>query len=321
MKRVLGLTLAVIVVMGMLAGCTVKPAVQEASVQGEVKGNGEAAASSAYPMTYTDALGTVITIEKKPERIAVSYLPYWEYLVALDYAPAAATMAERYKKTWDPFQKYNPGDVADLGDKEISLEKLAEVAPDLILIASKDDGLENLQQIAPVVVLDPKVRLDWRFGLREVGKLIDKEEAAEQKIAEIEGTIKTAREKLQTQYKDETVIVMSLMGKDAYYCNRRPDFYSPETGLGLNVPEGFPTENKYVQVSMEALAKMNPDHIFVAVFDGDEGVYQELTQNPVWKTLNAVKNNDVHVLDGAAHASSVLATEYAVNAIVDELLK
>lgn len=321
MKKILSLALAVVVVMGMLAGCAAKPESQETAVQDEVQGNQEAVTSSAYPMVYTDALGTVLTIEKKPERIAVSYLPYWEYLVALDYAPVAASMAERYKNTWDPFKKVNPGDVTDLGDKEINLEKLAEVAPDLILIPSKDDGLENLQQIAPVIVLDPKVRLDWRFGLREIGKLIDKEDAAEQKITEIEGTIKTAREKLQTQYKDETVIVMSLMGKDAYYCNRRPDFFSAETGLGLKAPEGFPTENTYVQVSMEALAKMNPDHVFVAVFDGDEGVYEELSQNPVWKTINAVKNNHVHVLDGAAHASSVLATEYAVNAIVDELLK
>ncbi len=109
------------------------------------------------------------------------------------------------------------------------------------------------------------------------------------------------------------------MGKDKYYVAYRPDLYDKEKGLGLNVPEGFTQSETYEQISMEALVKMNPDYIFVNVFDGDEPLLEELENNSVWKSLKAVKNEHIYQIDGSGHAASPLATLYTVNFITDKL--
>lgn len=319
MKKIIGLVLALSILMGAMVGCsTSSDSKLENNTSKEDVSNKEG--NTAYPLTYKDATGNEVVIKEEPKKIAVGYLPYWEFLIALGQPPVAAIAAENYTKTWDPFKNYDTKSVIDLGQKEINLEKLAEVQPDLILVPANESGIENLKKIAPVIVLDENVRMDWRYGIKEIGKIINKTQVAEEKINEIEKKISDARVKLQEKYKNETVAVISLMKKNGYYCAKRPDFFDPNTGLGLTPPEGYPNENKYEQISMEALSKMNPDHIFLAVFDGNEGFVDDVKKDPVWNSLKAVKENNVHILDGAAHATSILATEYAVNTIVDDLL-
>ncbi|MDS0527397.1 ABC transporter substrate-binding protein [Clostridium sp. SHJSY1] len=319
MKKRIGLLLVLTIFMGVMAGCGKSSDSKSENTTSKEESSSKEG-NTAYPRTYKDATGNEVVIKEEPKKIAVGYLPYWEFLLALGQPPVAAVAAENYTKTWDPFKNYDTKSVIDLGEKDINLEKLAEVQPDLILVPASDTGIENLKKIAPVIVLDEKVRMDWRYGIKEIGKIINKTQVAEEKVNEIEKKISDARVKLQEKYKNETVAVISLMKKNGYYCAKRPDFFDPNTGLGLNAPEGYPSENKYEQISMEALSKMNPDHIFLAVFDGSEGLADDLKNDPVWKSLKAVKENKVHTLDGAAHATSILATEYAVNAIVDDLL-
>jgi iron complex transport system substrate-binding protein len=281
----------------------------------------EGTTDAQYPLTYVDATGEEVVIEKKPERMASNYVPYWEYLMALDTPPIATAYAQHYRDTWVPFQSYDISGVIDLGEGEMNLEKLAEVSPDLILVAKYDAGVENLKKIAPVIVLDPQVRVDWRFGVREIGKVIGESEAAENKVQEMEKKIEDARARLTEKYENETVMVVSIMGKDRYFCARRPDFFDAEVGLGLVAPEGYPLGNDYEQVALEAFAQMDPDHIFLVVFEGDEAIVEELKDSSIWKSLTAAQNDQVYILNGAAHAASILATEYTVDAIVTHLLE
>jgi iron complex transport system substrate-binding protein len=111
-----------------------------------------------------------------------------------------------------------------------------------------------------------------------------------------------------------------MMGEDKYYCTYRPDLYDDSMGLGLNLPEGYTTALTYEQISMEAIVEMNPDYIFMNVFDGDEALFEALQENTVWKSLKAVRNGHVYRLDGGGHACSPLATVYTVNFITDAML-
>lgn len=277
---------------------------------------------TAYPFTYTDGEGREITIEKQPAKVAISYLPHWETLILLDVMPIGTTNATNYAETWDPFQEYDLSSVVNLGDTDINLELLAQMEPDIILQQSyNQESVENLEKIAPVVVFGPQVKMDWRYSLREIGKVVGKAQKAEEVIAEVDQKLADARVKLQEKYNGKTVMLMSLMGEDKYYCAYRPDLYDSETGLGLNVPEGFPSSDQYEQVSMEALAEMNPDYLFVCVFDGDEAYLDELNNNnTVWKSLKASKEGHVYRLDGSGHAASAISTLYTVNTIIDTLL-
>ncbi len=274
-----------------------------------------------YPYTYTDAAGREITIEHQITAIAVDYLPLWESMTLLGVKPVAASGSENYIATWDAFDGYDFSTVTDIGSSEINLELLAALEPDLILAQVwdvNDMDIANYEKIATVAVFSMDTKMDWRLSLREVGKLLGLSQRAEEVIAQVEERLAASRELIKEEYQDQTVMQISIMGEDKYYCAWREDLYG-ETGLGLKTPEGYTTSTNYEQISMEAIAQMNPDVIFINLFDGDEAIYEAMTANSVWQSLTAVKNGRVYLLDGTGHANSALSTLHTVDFIVESL--
>jgi iron complex transport system substrate-binding protein len=304
---------------------TVEPTVEptEAPVSTDAGEVEETITGITYPYTYVDAAGREVALDKEPVKIAVDYLPLWETLILLDTLPIAASGAENYIATWDAFEGYDLSSVQDMGQKEVNLELLTELEPDIILSQAYDVSqleIENLEKTSNVAVFGPDTKMDWRLSIRQVAKLVNKEAKGEEVIAEVDKKLQDAKVKLEEQYSGQTVMQISVMGEDNYYCAYRPDLYDDATGLGLNVPEGYTTSTNFEQVSMEAIVEMNPDYIFLNVFDGDEAIYEAMTGNSVWQSLKAVQNNHVYVLDGSGHACSPLATVYTVNFITKALL-
>ncbi|MDR2135560.1 MAG: ABC transporter substrate-binding protein [Treponema sp.] len=276
--------------------------------------------SAAWPRTYRDAAGRDVTLEKFPQKIVVDYLPYWEYLMALNIVPAGASSADHYRQTWDAFEGYDVSAVADMGGNELSLERLVALSPDLIFIA-RPSGVENLEKIAPLIVMDGQLRQDWRYGLREFGKILGREREAEAKIGEVNARLGADKARLGAVLEGKTVLMLSVMGKGRYFSARRTDFYDPETGLGFTPPPGYPEFGAgYQQLSLEAIGEMDPDIVFLAVFDEDTSSADELRNNPVWKNIRAARDGKVFIIDGAAHATSIIATEYTIKRMVGFLL-
>ncbi|MTD39040.1 ABC transporter substrate-binding protein [Erwinia sp. CPCC 100877] len=277
-------------------------------------------AAGIWPLTYTDAAGRKVVLEEAPKKIAVDYLPYWEYLLALDLEPAAASMAKHYQETWDGFKGYNVSAVKDLGEKEINLEKLAEVAPD-VLFVSRPDGVENLEKVTNVIVMDGQMNQDWRYGLTAFGKILGREKTAATKTAEIEKKLAKKREELASVVKDKTFMHISIMGTDKYYICNRKDFFDSDKGLGLTPTEGYPEEGTgYQQVTLEKIAEMNPDYVFLNVFDGDEAIADELMNSSLFKSTTASKESNIYKFDGTGHSLSILATEYTFDKMAEFLL-
>ncbi len=332
MRKQIWLLVFLALLTGVLVGCAGTPvddttptpenspvSTLESTPEATVESDAEEA---AWPRTYVDATGREVVLEEKPERIAVSFVVYWEYLIALEQPPVAAGDAENYRETWLPFGDNGTSEVIDIGvSNALNLEMLTEIAPDLILVGSvnSEEERENLEKIAPVIVLADEIKMDWRFGLREIAGIIGEEEKAESKITEMEERLAEAKANLAEAYQDKTVMLISVMRKDSYYCAYRSDFFDAETGLGLTAPEGYPTENVYQQISLEALVEMNPDYIFMGVFDTAN--IEELEDNSVWNALEAVKNDHVYVLGGYAHSAGILSTELTINKVVEALLE
>lgn len=276
-----------------------------------------------YPHTFTDEAGREMVFETEPVKVAISYLPHWESLMMLDVMPIATNMAEHYASTWDAFEGLDLSSVVDLGNPDVNLELLAELEPDVILQQASDLSkvdVSKFEKIANVAVMGPQVKMDWRHSLRAIAKVVNKEAKAEEVIANLDAKLADARVKLQEKYKGETTMLLSVMGEDRYFIAYRPDLYDAETGLGLVAPEGFTANTNYEQISLEALAQMNPDNLFVNVFDGDEAFLEALENNSVFQAMNAAKNNRVFRLDGSGHAASAMATEHTVNFIIETLL-
>lgn len=336
------LVLILIVVLGVMAACggNAENSGSEAnggsspvaSVSPSASAENTPAASggeeAAFPRTYKDMQGNEVVIEAKPQRVAVAFFHFLEPWFAMGVTPVAGDGSDTLLGGFLSLQPYaqQQANVMDLGSP-MSLEKLLEVQPDLIISATpyNDKIHDQLKQIAPVVVFTNE--LDWKTRLEEFSKLVGEEDAALKKINEIEQLIVTSREQL-AGFKDKTVAFFGINtkgGYTAYGVNRCTAFYDEEFGLGLTVPEGYPPiHGENSQFTLEGVAEMDPDYIFIwgdATSESEETALEELKSNPVWNTLTAVKDGHVFVLDRSAFSGGPLGVEYGVKTVLEMMTK
>jgi iron complex transport system substrate-binding protein len=319
----MGVLVSMALLAGFLAGCAEPannntgtpestPAETETSAP-QISGNGEA----AFPFTYTDARGKEITIEKKPERIAVTTWMITEKLLALDTPPVAADTIETMS-AWASMKGYlEKYRIEDLGT-EVNIEKLLEARPDLILATAANENIyDQLEAISPVIVFDVELMFgDWQTSLQEVAKVVSEEDAAEAFINTLMERIVQARDNLSADGK--TVGFLRLWSKTVYSMgiSACAAYYDRDNGLGLGIPEGWPEE--IGELSLEALTETDPDYIFVSSIE-DEAYMEELGGNSVWNSLTAVREGHVYTIDLSALSGGALAAQYGVSVVYDAL--
>ncbi|MDF2876855.1 MAG: yfmC 2 [Sporomusa sp.] len=324
MNRMLLLILSFAILTGVLAGCSAQPA-KTTPVPKPASSMERPGQEAAFPRIYVDAKGHQVIIEKPPERIAVVFFHLMDTMFTLSTPPVAIPQLQGFMSEWESLKPYlaaNP--VIDLGKQtSINLERVLEVQPDLIIGGGLNERIYGeLSKIAPVVLLDTQeLSRDWRSVPREVAKIIGQEQVAEERIIQLERLIAQSRDKL-APYKNETVIVVTLDDKgtfNTYGPQSLPAYFDAESGLGLRAPAGYP--EKIGRLSLERLAELNPDHIFIKKNNGVEKRLERLSDNSIWYTLKAVKNQNIYFLDQSVFTIGALAVEYGVNSIVKSLVK
>lgn len=324
MKRRIRMLLSAVFLIALLSGCGGTPENNSTSVLESTSDTEESSTAqpaendeAAFPRTYTDARGKKVTIEKKPERIAVTTWMITEKLLAIDVPPVAADTVETMS-AWasmkEYFEKYQ---IEDLGT-EVNLEKLLELKPDLILATQANENIyDKLEAIAPVIVFDVNLMFgDWQTSTREVAKAVGEEEAAEDFIADMMTQIAKAKEKISIEGK--TVGFLRLWSKTIYSMGVETcaAYYDEDKGLGLAIPEEWPEE--IGGLSLEALTEINPDYIFISSTE-DEVYMEELSKNAVWNSLTAVKEGHVYPIDLSALSGGALASKYGIEVVVEAL--
>lgn len=320
MKRLLGLLLTVVLFTGLLGGCT--NATKDASnpsTEKEEKETSSTETTTTFPITYTDARGKKVIIEKKPERIAVANWMITEKLLAMDVAPIASDTVA-IMSGWASMKEYfETYQIQDLGT-EVNLEMLLEMKPDLILATTANEAIyDKLEAIAPVVVFDVNVMFgDWQTSIREVANAIGQDEAAESFILDLMQQMNQIKNDLSMDGKN--VAFLRLWSKTIYSMgiDTCAAFYDKENGLGLEIPTGWPQE--IGALSLESLAQINPDYIFLSSSE-DEAYLEDLRNNAVWNTLTAVKEEHVYSIDISGLSGGALAAKYGIQVVEDNLIK
>ncbi len=345
MKKIIELIISLALVAGLLAGCggtsagngastppeSTPPATQTETPETTGESNVEEA---AWPRTIEDALGKQITLEKKPQRVATMDFGFIEIMYALGVEPIASTYAQRSLKGFGTLQPYAAdAKVEELGEaKAPNLEKLAEIAPDLILQTAEAEHvdmelLETLSKVAPVVSFDSP---DWKEQLRAFAQCLGEEEKAEAYISELEALIAASREKL-AGYSDKTVALLfeRSSNKGNFVITgstENPVWFDKEKGLGLTPPSGYPEVGEII--SLEGLATMNPDYLFLFGSITSEAeeykqihLSEETKASSVWQSLNAVKNGHVYTLDAAVRAGGPLSIKLGIETITGSMTR
>lgn len=274
-------------------GATITPAAATSPAPGASQ-----AVQMSYPVTIKHAKGAY-TLEQQPERIAVLDVQFVDQLVTLNEQPAGSVKAAGAAENFPEYLTDKLADVKVLGTyEEPNLEAILEINPDFIICTEAHEQIyDSLNQIAPTVMLLRND--DWRDTLVTFGKIMDKEQEAEQVLQAYRD--KTARLTAELAAKLDGQTVALLRPRDDMI---RVHTAGHRTGailykdLGLTVPEQVAKETDTAyHISPEALADVGADYIFLLTDDMFKASVEELQSTQVWQSLEPVKQNRVFMVD------------------------
>lgn len=184
--------------------------------------------------------------------------------------------------------------------KEPDMEALIAMQPDEIFIDAEfaeKQGLDKYKEIAATHVIN----LDegrWKDHLLDIAALVDREDTADQFIADYNAKAVEVAEVANEKLGEGTVMAVRISPKGLrVYGMERPLGPILFEDLGFTPANGVEAiEGNWENISKEVLPDFNADTIFVLVSSVDEGseeVYEELQNDPIWNSLKAVQNDQV----------------------------
>ncbi|GAB1533728.1 MULTISPECIES: iron-hydroxamate ABC transporter substrate-binding protein [Brevibacillus] len=266
------------------------------------------------------------TVPSKTERIAiVGSMESMEDSLVLNVKPVGAiSVGGKFPEMFAPIT----GEAISIGEKiQPNLETILSLKPDVILGSSKfpPEMAEKLNKIAPTFPVS-HISTNWEANLQLLGELTGKQAEAEKALNEYKSGIETAKAKLGDGIKDKKVLVIRLrQGNINIYPEKV--FFNPAlyADLGLTAPEEVKAAKAQEIISMEKFTQINPDYLFIQ-FSPDENkdkpnALEDLQSNPIWKSVNAVKNGNVYVnvVDPLAQGGTAWSKAQFLKAAVEKL--
>lgn len=327
MKKYLTLLLSTVLLTS-LSACTAKDSAE--------KGNAGNTDVSVGANTDNSDKGTAFTInyldqeysfDKKVENIVLASLE------AMEDASALGIEAVGVLEVAGKVPKYLEEDFKNatlIGDKmNPNSEVILGLNPDVIVGSSKL-GEETTTKLNKIAVTLPysHISANWKDNLLALAEITGKVEEGNKIISDYEEKVSKSKEKISNEYKDQNILTIRVRGGSMYvypadvYLN--PVLYND---LGLNIPEIVNQAKAQAELTLEALTEINPDAIFLQFEDSENSdtpkALDELLENPIFKGIEASKNNKVFVnaIDPLAQGGTAWSKVRFLDAVVDNLLK
>ena len=254
-------------------------------------------------VTITDVRGEV-EIPANPERI-VDLSGNSDILSILGYKVVGTANSDAYDYTKFPSYLEDTLKGAEiLGysmQDTMDIEKVMNLNPDLIVISTVQEKMyDSLSEIAPTVMIKLEA-LNWKEDVRAFAKVFNKEDVANEWIANYEAKAVKAGDKIKEEYGKDTTYLSFLASGGQFFVFDGAGFGSVlYDDMKLAKPEGMPQQAdiSLPVVTYEGLAAIKSDYIFLIATDAD---LAELQSNSIWNSLPAVK---------AGHVVNLTASPY-----------
>ncbi|MCE5170913.1 AraC family transcriptional regulator [Paenibacillus profundus] len=268
------------------------------TTSGNVTGGVQAAPGQESQAGTADKTRTISTIKgdikipDKPQRIVVDL--YLGSFIALNVKPIGTPE----KNLKNPYYSNKLEGVENIGEYEaISLEKIVALQPDLI-VTGNEPAYDSFSKIAPTILVPFGNLKTAHEEVAYFGKVLGKEREAEAWLADYDKRIADARAKLDKVVPAEaTFSIMEDWGKmvGVFGDNFGRGGQAVYQALGRKLPVKHAAEimeQQSVEVSMEVIHEFVGDYI---IFTSDKHTYGDLKSDPIWGTLDAVKNDRVYI--------------------------
>ncbi|WP_171014149.1 ABC transporter substrate-binding protein [Chitinivorax sp. B] len=264
--------------------------------------------ASLWARNVVDAAGTAQTIPDHPQRVLVLSELDLDALLALQVTPVGTTTG-RGQQGVPRYLGAAATKITLVGDFSTPvLDRVITAQPDLILAGGAPDPamLAQLRKVAPTLV-SFKPSEDWQTAFRRVAQWLGREQQADRFMTEYRARAATVRTRLAKQANATVSIVRwspqgpAYMLKDSFASRVLADvqLVRPATQQQPGVAHSPP-------ISLEALNRVDADWLFVGTLSTTgqaADALQVARQTPAFNQLNAVKRNQLVVVDGSLWTS------------------
>jgi iron complex transport system substrate-binding protein len=272
-------------------------------------------------LTLVDHADRTVTLCRPVERVAIASLDGLRIPSQLGAADRLVGMSKRYiTGAYDSGYVLLPveahpelKELPDIGSyTDPNLEVLLSLNPDVYFMYGGATGQKYADKIYESTLIPPlglggnvykriKIISDSGFDeYRLVGKVLGKEEEAEELISFMEEEIAKVTEVTSEIPDDEKPKVYLMFWPSGGRVTRTVANYEPlDIAGGINVAKGWTSAPYSVDVSKEQIIKWNPDIILVhSHFFHQISIEDVVFSDPVLQTTNAVKNRTVYYTKG-----------------------
>ncbi|MGX1265422.1 ABC-type Fe3+-citrate transport system substrate-binding protein [Rossellomorea marisflavi] len=251
--------------------------------------------SSEEKVSIKHELGTS-EVPENPKRIVTLELSFVDALNGLGMEPVG--IADDKK---DDMIKKLVGEKIDYTSvgtrQQPNLEVISSLQPDLIIAdVQRHKGIyEDLKKIAPTIELKSR-ESDYEENLdafQTIAKAVGKEKESEERLNEHEKTLAELQDELKEE-KGKTV--MPAVVRDTSFQAHTSASYDGQFLEKIGFKNAIQDEEAYAEMNLEQLSDVDPDVLILANNEG-KLLTDEWKDNPLWKNLKAVKNDQVYVVD------------------------
>lgn len=250
------------------------------------------------PITVTDELENEVTIPANPSRI---FAPYMEdSLLSIGITPVAqwgnGGKGQAYLQ--DRLQDVPTAEFT--GGLPPSPEIILDFQPDLIILHNAkyaENGVyEQYSKIAPTYVFN-NASGDLHHSITKLGELLGRSEEAEQALSAYETKKEEAKVKLSAATEGKKAALINFNAKGMYFIGGNYfGGYVLAHELGIS-QIGLVEGKNSVDASREILPELDADIIFTINYGSSgEANMKELMDNPIWKSMKAVKDGQVYAV-------------------------
>ncbi|MBU8710947.1 AraC family transcriptional regulator [Brevibacillus parabrevis] len=269
----------------------------ETSAASDANRSTQTSSTPAEASSQTQVISTVkgdVVVPATPRRIVADQ--YLGTLITLGVTPIGAPGLHRQ----NPYITEALKNVEDIGDVNGSLEKVIDLQPDLIVTESSDDQgrYDQLSKIAPTISIPYGQLKNIQEELTFFGKLLGKEQEAKDWLADYEKRIAAAKERVRKvipEGKSFSIIELTDKQMFVYGDNFGRGGQAVYQALGLKPPAAIAKtlqEKQWLELSSELLSQYAGDYI---ILTSNSHTLEDLKKDPLWSSLDAVKNNHVYV--------------------------
>lgn len=268
-------------------------------------GGNDSSSTDGGKHTIVDANNRTVVVQQPPQRIVALSPSFLELLQAVDGKVVGRA-------------KTQIGQVPDFAKEadevgyifNINIEKVVSLHPDMV-IAYKGMHERYISILEsnkiPVIVLSLKSYDDVKNSLIVLGKMLGREEKGRQVADSLDAAIQQTVEKLPKTKRTVAIIHTTNMGvtleKDtsiAGCCAKMLQLQNIAHGTSKPVVGPMGSQPDMAPYSLEDLVEKNPQVIFITSMgskqDIENKLRSEVTDNPAWGAIEAVRNKQVFYL-------------------------